>query len=60
MYYLRFFVYCDGWVTGGYENAQYFETARQAIAWAHENNVSILEIRKADKREFTNDYIFSM
>ena len=60
MYYLRFFVHCDGWVTGGYENAQYFETARDAIMWAHEKNVSILEIRKVSNREFAEDYIFTL
>ena len=60
MYYLRFFVHCDCWATGGYENVQYFETARDAITWAHENNVSILEIRKASTREFAEDYIFPL
>ena len=60
MYYLRFFVHCDGWVTGGYENRQYFETARDAITWAHENNVDILEIRKVSTREFAEDYIFTL
>ena len=60
MYYLRFFVHCDGWATGGYENVQYFETAREAITWAHENNVSILEIRKVNTREFAEDYIFTL
>ena len=60
MYYLRFFVHCDGWANGGYENVQYFETARKAITWAHEKNAIILEIRKASTREFTDDYIFSL
>lgn len=29
MYYLKFYVHCNGWASGGYENVQYFETQKK-------------------------------
>lgn len=33
MFKLTFFVHVDGWKDGGYENAHYFMTSRDAYEW---------------------------
>ena len=60
MYYLKFFVPCAGWATGGYENVQYFETAKSAKRWAANKKVQILELRKVSDAEFAEDYMGSL
>lgn len=60
MYYLKFFVSCKGWATGGYENVQYFETAEDAKRWANARKVKILELREVSDSEFAEDYIGSL
>lgn len=60
MYYLKFFVPCKGWATGGYENVQYFETAESAKNWAYTEKVKILELREVSDHEFAEDYIGSL
>lgn len=60
MCYLKFYVHCNGWASGGYENVQYFETQKKAIEWARLKNVDILEIRKVSAQEFADDYIFPL
>lgn len=60
MYYLKFFVPCTGWATGGYENVQYFETAEDAKRWAAAKKVKILELKKVPDSAFAEDYIGSL
>lgn len=60
MYYLKFFVPCAGWATGGYENVQYFETAKDARRWAASRKVTILELKKVSDAEFAEDYMCAL
>lgn len=54
---LRYFVHCEGWATGGYQNVSYFETAKEARDWAKRQGVTILELKRVTLEEFAEDYI---
>ena len=60
----KFFVHCDGWENGGYENTHYAETARDAkriIANWNANSrspVTLLSITPVSDKEFAQDYIY--
>lgn len=57
MYKIEFFVSCNGWNNGGYYNAQYFKTKKNAIEWATIKNVKIISIVKISEDEFAEDFI---
>ena len=58
MFKLRFFVHCDGWATGGYENAAYFEKKKQAETWLREHpDCEKLSLERVSVDEFAADYI---
>lgn len=54
---LVFFVHCEGWINGGYENTHYFETEKQAREWADRNGVDIRHIEAVSQEEFSTDYM---
>lgn len=63
----KFFVKCNGWKSGGYENIHFAKSeksARQIVAdWNKEygeNRVEILEITPISIKEFSEDYIALM
>ena len=61
---VTFFVHCNGWKDGGYENTHYAETAKDAertIAnWNAERQlpVTLLSITPVSDAEFAQDYIY--
>lgn len=58
MFKLRFFVHCEGWVDGGYENVQYFTTAEAADKWLKRNShCERLSLEQVTLEEFSEDYI---
>lgn len=60
----KFFVHCDGWKDGGYENTHYAETAEDAkrivADWNAEGRspVTLLSITPVTDAEFAQDYIY--
>lgn len=54
---LVFFVHCNGWKNGGYQNTHYFKTEKQARQWAQENNVKIIKLEKVSFSEFADDFM---
>lgn len=58
MFKLRFFVHCNGWATGGYENTIYFEEKKQAESWLRERpDCERLSLDRVSDEEFATDYI---
>ena len=58
MFKLRFFVHCQGWECGGYENVQYFTTAEEASEWLKiKSHCEKLSLEKVTLKEFAEDYI---
>lgn len=58
MFKLRFFVHCNGWECGGYENVQYFTTAEAADDWLKRNShCERLSLEQVTLEEFSEDYI---
>lgn len=64
---LTFFVRCNH-VGGGYENVHYFESEKEARAWAKENDeqmkkrdpntgIDIVKIETVSLQEFAKDYM---
>lgn len=57
----KFFVHCDGWINGGYENTHFAENEKEARKtideWNANGKVTLLEIKKISKQEFIEDYI---
>lgn len=65
----KFFVHCKGWKDGGYENAHFAETAKEARRiikkWNDEDKesgsgakVSLISITEISDREFAEDFIY--
>ena len=65
----KFFVHCDGWASGGYENCHFAETEAQARRivqhWNSEHErrgeaarVSLLSIEKISDAERAADYTY--
>lgn len=55
---LRYFVYCSGWATGGYENVTYFTSMEEAHYWLSQNpDCEMISIEEVSIREFAEDYI---
>ena len=58
MFKLRFFVHCNSWECGGYENVQYFTTAEAAEDWLKRDSYcQKLSLEKVSVEEFAEDYI---
>ena len=57
MFKLRFFVSCQGWKSGGYENTHYFETKKEAEKYLKENDLKLISLKKVTLKEFANDYM---
>jgi hypothetical protein len=56
-----FFVHCDGWVEGGYQNVHYHHDEREAKqvvdAWnKNRHYVDIVSIEEVSEEEFLEDY----
>lgn len=60
----KFFVHCNGWKSGGYENSQFAESEKEAkkrvAEWNKENpgSVSLTSIEEISNAEFAEDFIF--
>ncbi len=54
---LVFFVHCQGWKNGGYQNTHYFKTEKQAREYAKKNGVDIVKLEKVTLSEFAEDYM---
>lgn len=55
---LKFFVHCQGWADGGYENTTYFTSVKEARYWLSQNpNCEMISIEEVSIREFAEDYI---
>ena len=57
MFKLQFFVSCQGWKTGGYENTHYFTTEKEARKYLKENDLKLISLEKISFKEFANDYM---
>ena len=57
MYKLHFYVTCQGWKAGGYENTHYFRTKKEARKYLKENDLKLISLEKVSWKEFRNDYI---
>lgn len=59
MFKLTFFVRADGWKDGGYENAHYFMSAREAYEWMDMWKVycSFVSLESVSKEDFAKDII---
>ena len=59
----KFFVHCPGYVNGGYENANFANSAKEAKAiiaeWNKNKNfsVSLISITEISNAEFAEDFI---
>jgi hypothetical protein len=57
MFKLQFFVSCQGWKTGGYENTHYFKTKKEAEKYLKKHGLKLISLEKIPFKEFANDYI---
>ena len=57
MFKLQFFVACQGWKTGGYENTHYFKTEKEAKKYLKKNDLKLISLEKVSFKEFANDYM---
>lgn len=59
----KFFIHCDGWIGGGYENTHFAKNKREAKAiinqWNKENpgSVTLLSVEEITHSEYKNDRI---
>jgi hypothetical protein len=57
MFKLQFFVTCQGWKAGGYENTHYFRTKKEAKEYLKKHGLKLISLEKITFKEFANDYI---
>ena len=58
MFKLRFFVHCDSWKDGGYENVHYFKTETEVEDWLKRHpKCKKLSLEVVTFDEFAEDYI---
>ena len=60
MYKLRFFVHCNGWVGGGYENVHYFEKLKEADNYCKNKSIEKIALEKVSPQEFAEDCIAAL
>lgn len=59
----KFFVHCDGWASGGYENTNFANSTKEAkeIVSKWNNNtacpVSLISIEEISDAEFAQDFV---
>ena len=58
----KFFVHCDSWVGGGYENTHFARNSKEAEQIVKEwnkngNRVDLLCVEEINNEEFAEDYI---
>lgn len=54
---LVFYVHCNGWKNGGYQNTHYFQTEAEARSWAQAKGVKIRSLEIVSQEEFSVDYM---
>lgn len=54
---LRFFVHCEGWKNGGYENIHYFHTEKEAKEWADKWADKIINIEAVSYADYMIDFM---
>lgn len=58
IYKLKFFVNCEGWATGGYENAIFVFSKKEAKEWlSKHSHCDLVSLEEISKEEFAEDYI---
>ena len=61
----KFFVHCDGWAAGGYENTHFAKNTKEAKAQIVEWNknrlgsVTLISIEEISDAEFAEDFVGS-
>ena len=59
----KFFIHCDGWATGGYENTNFAKNAKEAKSQINEwnkktpNSVTLISIEEVSNAEFAEDFV---
>lgn len=58
IYKLKFFVNCEGWVTGGYENCIFVFSKKEAKEWLSKRpHCDFVSLEEISKEEFAEDHI---
>lgn len=58
IYKLKFFVNCEGWVSGGYENVIFVFSKKEAKEWLNKHtDCDFISLEEISRKEFAEDYI---
>lgn len=59
IYKLKFFVNCEGWTSGGYENCIFVFSKKEAKEWLDKNpDCDFVSLEKISKEEFVKDCVY--
>lgn len=58
IYKLTFFVNCQGWADGGYQNSIFVFSKKEAKKWLSEHlSCDLIRLEEISKKEFAEDFI---